>query len=114
MARRPLPDGAVAARLEALPGWTRAGGAIRREYRFRDFAAAVGFVNRVAEEAEARDHHPDILIHGYNRVTLTVTTHDAGGLTDHDFALAAAADRLAEAAGARQGSRAERAPEART
>lgn len=101
MARSPLSEDAVAERLRTVPGWTRAGAAIQRTYRFKDFRAAVAFTNRVADEADARDHHPDVFIHGYNRVTLTLTTHDAGGLTDADFRLAAAADRLAEAPGGR-------------
>ena len=68
---------------QALVGseWTRAGDAIVREWRFPDFAAAVAFVDRVAEAAEAAGHHPDILLHGYNRVRLTLSTHSAGG--DH-------------------------------
>ena len=65
-----------------------------REFEHDDFAAAVAFVNRVAEAAEAADHHPDILIHGYSRVRLTLTTHSAGGLTDEDLALARTIDGL--------------------
>ena len=65
--------------------------AIRKEYRHADFTAAMAFVNRVAGLAEAADHHPDILIN-YDRVTLTLTSHDAGGLTERDFRLAAGID----------------------
>ena len=63
---------------------------------FADFAAAIAFVNRVAELAEAANHHPDILVHGWNKVRLTLSTHSEGGLTDADFALAArrSTDRL--------------------
>ncbi len=64
-------------------------------WSFADFAAAIAFVNRVAEVAEAANHHPDILVHGWNKVRLTLSTHSQGGLTDADFALAAEIDRLA-------------------
>ena len=74
--------------------WMREGEAIVREWRLADFAAAVAFVNRVAAEAEAANHHPDILVHGWNRVRLTLSTHSAGGLTDADFALAGRIDAL--------------------
>jgi 4a-hydroxytetrahydrobiopterin dehydratase len=81
-------------RLEGLGGWTLEGDAIRKQYTFADFPAAVAFVNRLAPEAEAADHHPDILIN-YKRVTLTYSTHSEGGLTTKDFDGAATADRLA-------------------
>jgi 4a-hydroxytetrahydrobiopterin dehydratase len=61
---------------------------------FTDFAAAIAFVNRVAEAAEAADHHPDILVHGYRRVRLTLTTHSAGRLTEKDADLARVIDGL--------------------
>jgi len=76
-----------------LTGWTRRPDEIVKEYRFRTFPAAVEFVRRVADLAEAANHHPDILIR-YNRVTLTLSTHDAGGLTGKDRALAVRIDRL--------------------
>ena len=75
-------------------GWKLEGDALRKQYTFADFPGAVAFVNRLALEAEAADHHPDILIN-YKRVTLTYSTHSEGGLTEKDFAGAAAADRLA-------------------
>ena len=81
-------------RLAGLKGWTLDGDAIRKQYTFADFPAAVAFVNRLAPEAEAADHHPDILIN-YKRVTLTYSTHSEGGLTAKDFAGAVVADRLA-------------------
>jgi 4a-hydroxytetrahydrobiopterin dehydratase len=83
-----LDERQIAERLAALTGWQRVGDAIRRTWRFADFKQAMAFVNRVAEAAEAADHHPDILIE-YSRVTLTLSTHDAGGLTTRDFDLAA-------------------------
>ena len=85
--RRRLSDEEVAARLGSVPGWERAGDRLRRVYTFPTFPAAIAFVNRVAEVAESLDHHPDITIE-YTRVTLSVTTHDAGGLTENDFTLA--------------------------
>ena len=74
-------------------GWTREGSAIVREWTFADFSAAIAFVNRVAELAEAANHHPDILLHGWNKVRLELSTHSQGGLTESDFALARQIDR---------------------
>jgi len=67
---------------------------IAREFKFDDFGAAIGFVNRVAALAEQANHHPDILLHGYNKVRLELSTHSAAGLTDADFQLAARIDEL--------------------
>ena len=85
----------IDARMLKLTGWTLDGDAIRKQYTFKDFPAAIAFVDRLAPEAERADHHPDILIN-YKRVTLTYSTHSEGGLTDKDFAGAAVADRLAQ------------------
>ncbi|HWP34905.1 MAG TPA: 4a-hydroxytetrahydrobiopterin dehydratase [Thermodesulfobacteriota bacterium] len=82
-----LPADAVDRALAALPGWQRVGEAIRKEVRLADFQAAIAFVVRVAFKAETAGHHPDIDIR-WNRVVLTLTTHDAGGLTDKDLMLA--------------------------
>jgi 4a-hydroxytetrahydrobiopterin dehydratase len=81
--------------LAKVDGWTLEGDAIRKQYTFADFVAAVAFVNRLVPEAEAADHHPDILIN-YKRVTLTYSTHSEGGLTVKDFDGAAMADRMAK------------------
>ena len=89
-----LSRGDAERRLKELNGWTLEVDAIRKQFTFADFPAAVAFVNRLAPQAEALDHHPDILI-SYKRVTLTYSTHDEGGLTEKDFDGAAAADRLA-------------------
>lgn len=86
--RRRLTDDEVADRLRAVPGWRRDGDRLTRQWTFASFLEGIAFVNRVAEIAESLDHHPDIAIE-YTKVTLRVTTHDAGGLTDNDFALAA-------------------------
>jgi len=79
--------------LADVPDWTRTGAAITRTYAFKDFPAAIRFVNQVARLAEKAWHHPDIDIR-WNKVTLTLTTHDAGGLTAKDFKLARQFDQL--------------------
>lgn len=84
----------VESSLADLPDWTEVSGEIQRTFVFDDFRAAMRFVNEVAEAAEKANHHPDILIR-YNKVTLTLTTHDAGGITQNDFSLAQTADDLA-------------------
>jgi 4a-hydroxytetrahydrobiopterin dehydratase len=82
-----LSDEEIKSRLSRAAGWERQGKEIRRVYSFPDFKAAMAFVNRVADLAEAMDHHPDIDIR-YSRVTLALSTHSAGGLTARDFDLA--------------------------
>jgi 4a-hydroxytetrahydrobiopterin dehydratase len=74
--------------------WLREGEAIVRDYKFADFAAAIAFVNRVAEVAERANHHPDMLVHGWNKVRLELSTHSEGGLTGADFGLAGEIDAL--------------------
>jgi len=86
-----LADAEIETRLLALRDWKRVDVEIRKEYRFADFKEAMAFVNRVAGLAEEADHHPDIVIN-YSKVTLALTSHDAGGLTDRDFRLAARID----------------------
>jgi 4a-hydroxytetrahydrobiopterin dehydratase len=83
----------VASHLSALQGWQIEGGELTRTFSFKDFSAALAFVNRVGERAEEANHHPDIDIR-YNRVRLSLVTHSAGGLTAKDFDLAAVADKL--------------------
>jgi 4a-hydroxytetrahydrobiopterin dehydratase len=75
--------------------WAREGDEIVREWKFENFARAMEFVNAVGEVAEGANHHPDILLHGWNKVRLSVTNHSAGGLTEADFQLAGAVDGLA-------------------
>ena len=74
--------------------WQRDGQVITREWALTDFDAAFAFVNRVAKLAQAADHHPDMLLHGWNKVRLQLSTHSAGGLTAADFALAEQIDAL--------------------
>jgi 4a-hydroxytetrahydrobiopterin dehydratase len=80
-------------RLAALPGWQIEGGELVKTFSFANFVEALRFVNRVGEAAEKAGHHPDIDIR-YNRVRLALITHDAGGLTEKDFALASQANSL--------------------
>jgi len=92
----PLSDSEIEQRLTDVTDWAGAGEqSITRELTFADFSAAIAFVNRVAEVAEAANHHPDILVHGWNKVRLELSTHSEGGLTDNDFKLAAEIDRIA-------------------
>ena len=74
--------------------WSQRPDALERDFEFADFAAAMAFVNRVAAVAEERNHHPDIFVHGWNKVRLTLSTHSEGGLTDADHALARAIDEM--------------------
>jgi 4a-hydroxytetrahydrobiopterin dehydratase len=92
-----MEDQELAARMAEAQLWRHGGageGSIEREISFEDFRAAITFVDRVAEVAESMNHHPDILLHGWNKVCLTLSTHSAGGLTDRDFELAARIDEL--------------------
>ena len=81
--------------MSRVAGWRRRGKVIHREFTYADFPVAMRFVNAVARAAEAANHHPDIDIR-WNRVLLALTTHDAGGLTEKDFALAERCDALAK------------------
>lgn len=78
----------------SVPEWKLDRGRLEREFTFRDFAQAMQFVNRVADLAEAEDHHPDIHLHRWKRVTLTLTTHAIGGLSENDFIMAAKIDAM--------------------
>jgi 4a-hydroxytetrahydrobiopterin dehydratase len=91
-----LSEQEVERQLQNLQGWTVEGRAIRKQFTFSDFPAAVAFVNRLVPDAEASDHHPDIVIN-YRRVTLLYSTHSEGGLTQKDFDGAAMAERKASA-----------------
>lgn len=89
-----LTEEQIADGLSALAAWRREGETITRTLELADFSAAIAFVDRVAELAKAANHHPDICVRGYKRVTLTLTSHDAGGLTARDLRLAAQFDGL--------------------
>ena len=94
MAKR-LTDTEIHERLSSLDGWTLDGNAIRKQFTFKGFPEAVGFVNRLVPDAESADHHPDITIN-YRRVTLSWSTHDEGGLTAKDVAGARMSDGHAQ------------------
>jgi 4a-hydroxytetrahydrobiopterin dehydratase len=82
-----LTEAELRAALNDLEGWEGVGSALRKEFVFNGFREAIAFVNRVAERAEAANHHPDIEIH-YHRVGISLSTHDEGGITSKDVALA--------------------------
>lgn len=84
-----LSDEERARRMSGLPGWEDGGDEIRKRYTFGSFAEAIEFVGRVAELATRRDHHPDILIQ-YKKVTLLLSTHSEGGVTERDLEFAEA------------------------
>jgi 4a-hydroxytetrahydrobiopterin dehydratase len=78
-----------------LSDWREEGDSLVRDFEFSNFAAAMAFVNRVADVAEEANHHPDILVHGWNKVRLTLSTHSEGRVTDNDHRLARQIDALA-------------------
>jgi 4a-hydroxytetrahydrobiopterin dehydratase len=88
-----LTDEQISSKLEGSQ-WKREGEHIVRDWTFKDFAEAIAFVNEVANAAEEANHHPDILVHGWNKVRLSLTNHSAGGLTEMDFKMARKFDEL--------------------
>jgi 4a-hydroxytetrahydrobiopterin dehydratase len=93
-----LTDGELRLFLDERDGWKHLGNAIHKEFRFPGFSGAISFVNSVAALAEAAGHHPDIEIH-YNRVVISLSTHDEGGVTEKDVELAAGIDAATDTAG---------------
>ncbi|MGA3190059.1 MAG: 4a-hydroxytetrahydrobiopterin dehydratase [Bryobacteraceae bacterium] len=90
-----IDDGEVSARVEKMPGWSVTGGKLHREYKFADFPHAFGMMATAAPAIEKMDHHPE-WSNVYNRVTVDLTTHDAGGITQKDFELAALLEGIAK------------------
>jgi len=90
-----LTEDQITQKLSQHALWRREGGEIVRDLKFKDFAAALAFVNLVGAQAEEIDHHPDILLHGWNNVRLRVMTHSESALTDKDFELARRVDEIA-------------------
>jgi 4a-hydroxytetrahydrobiopterin dehydratase len=88
-----LSDNEIRSKLVSVPDWQIESGELVRTFLFKDFRASLAFVNKVGEAAEQAGHHPDIDIR-YNKVRLALVTHDAGGITEKDFDLAARADKL--------------------
>ena len=78
----------LAKNLSSLSGWMQEGSQIAKQFQFKDFAEALVFVNKVGAEAEKMDHHPDIFIHSWNKVKITISTHSESGVTKKDFQLA--------------------------
>jgi len=91
-----LSDADIQRILPQLPGWKQNGKAIERGFQFENFVKAMEFVNRIAEAAETVNHHPDILIN-YNKVTLSLVSHDSGGVTQRDIRMAGRINQLAPA-----------------
>ena len=90
-----LTDGEISAAVGRLPGWSVKAGKLHREYKFPDFAHAVGFMMTAAPAIERLEHHPE-WANVYNRVTVDLTTHDAGGITQKDCDVAALLEGLAK------------------
>lgn len=90
-----LNETEVTDKIKTLPGWTTNGKEISRTFQFQDFVTAIDFVNKLVEPAEKAGHHPDIAI-SYNKVTINLTTHDVGGITQKDFDLAREISQLAQ------------------
>jgi 4a-hydroxytetrahydrobiopterin dehydratase len=88
-----LSEHEIKSQLVTVPDWQIESGELVRTFLFKDFRASLAFVNKVGERAEQAGHHPDIDIR-YNKVRLALVTHDAGGITQKDFDLAAAADKI--------------------
>ncbi len=93
-ATKKLTDEEVQDRLKSLAGWQVKEGKLHRDFKFDDFGAAFGFMTRAAIAAEKMDHHPE-WFNVYNRVSVDLTTHDAGGISNNDFALAEVMNKLA-------------------
>jgi 4a-hydroxytetrahydrobiopterin dehydratase len=91
-----LSEAEIRSRLKDLPGWELTPAGIRKTYSRADFKAAMRFVNTVAGLAEEANHHPDILIFGWNKVTFTLMTHSEKAVTEKDFSLAAQIERAAQ------------------
>ena len=89
-----LSEGEIDDRLAGLEGWARKGDAISKQFKFDDFKGSVDFVNRLTPAAEEINHHPDLEI-SWNKVTVTISTHSEGGLTENDFVLAGRIDAVA-------------------
>ena len=82
-----LTQNEISKNLSSVSGWMQEGNQIAKLFHFKDFAEALSFVNKVGSEAEKMDHHPDIFIHSWNKVKITISTHSEGGITKKDFQL---------------------------
>ena len=75
-------------KLNEISGWEFSNNSIIKEFQLKDFKSALKFINKIGNEAENMDHHPDIFLHSWNKVKITISTHSAGGVTQNDFSLA--------------------------
>ncbi len=89
-----LTEEEILSKLQKLSGWNYTGISIQKEFKLENFISAVNFINKIAEEAERIDHHPDINLYSYNKVIITLTTYSKGGVTVNDFKLAEAIESL--------------------
>ena len=83
-----LDETEIQNKLKNFSGWNYSDKQIEKEYKLKDFVTAIDFVNRIGIDAEAMNHHPDIFIHSYNKVKISISTHSEGGITEKDFYLA--------------------------
>jgi len=83
-----LSQDEITKNLSSLSGWSQEEKQIAKEFQFKDFVVALSFVNKLGAEAEKMNHHPDIFIHSWNKVKITISTHSEGGITKNDFQLA--------------------------
>jgi 4a-hydroxytetrahydrobiopterin dehydratase len=88
-----LSNAEIVEKLKSMPEWSAAGNAIHKKFTFKSFMPAIAFVNRIAEAAEQANHHPDITIN-YSQVSISLSTHSEGGITQKDFQLAGAIDKI--------------------
>ncbi|HSI89299.1 MAG TPA: 4a-hydroxytetrahydrobiopterin dehydratase [Pyrinomonadaceae bacterium] len=95
MERTKLSGDEIASRLTGIEQWTESDGKLKKRFEFKDFSESLAFVNKAGEIANAVDHHPDIRL-GWGYAEFEITTHDRGGLTDHDFDLAHRIDAIAD------------------
>ena len=88
-----LSNAEIQEKLKSLPEWSFAGNAIHKKFTFQSFMPAIAFVNKIAEAAERANHHPDITVN-YSQVSLSLSTHSEGGVTQKDFQLASTIDKI--------------------
>ncbi len=87
-----LSEPEIKEHLKESTGWSFKNNSINKDFQLKDFKEALQFVNKIGNEAEKMDHHPDILLHSWNKVSVSISTHSAGGVTENDFKLAKAID----------------------
>lgn len=89
-----LSENEINEKLKEISGWIFRDNSVSKEFQLKDFKGALAFVNKIGDEAEKMDHHPDIFIHSWNKVKITISTHSAGGVTQNDFDLAKKIEKL--------------------